>query len=86
MLKINRKKPSKKAIDAIKRKAIKNENRVHVFSSGNMWAIKKEGTSRASRVVSTKTEAEKLARLYVQKGAAKKIISHKNDGSFVELK
>jgi len=79
-------KPSKRAIATIREKASSDGNRIHVVSSGERWAIKKEGASRAIRVLSSKDEALRIAKHLVQNGNAISIISHKKDGTFTRVK
>lgn len=79
-------KPSEKALTILREKAVSGEDRIHVLSIGTKWAIKKEGASRALRVLDTKDKALRLAKNLVRKGDAKSVISHKKDGSFIRIK
>jgi hypothetical protein len=79
-------KPSKKAIAIIREKASSNGKRIHVLSSGERWAIKKEGATRAIKVLSSKDEALRIAKIIGRNGAAKFIINHRKDGSFTRVK
>lgn len=62
---------AKKIISALKR--------THVVKRDSGWAVKKEGTQRASRVFKTKEEAVKGAQKYKKSGSD--VVIHKKDGS-----
>jgi hypothetical protein len=79
-------KPSKKAIAIIRERASSNGKRIHVVSSGERWAIKKEGASRAIKVFASKDEALRIAKIIGRNGEANWIISHKEDGTFKRVK
>ncbi len=53
--------------------------RTHVVKRDSGWAVKKEGTKRASKVHKTKDEAIKDARR--QKKSGSDVVIHKKDGS-----
>src|SRR5208337_802658 len=55
------------------------DGRVHVISRSDGWAVKKEGNTRASRVVKTKDEAVSTARKVASK--ALDVVIHKKDGT-----
>ncbi|MFT3796682.1 DUF2188 domain-containing protein [Flavobacterium sp.] len=56
-----------------------NEKRTHIVKRGSGWAVKKEGTHRATRIY----ESIELAIQYAQKEieAGSDLIIHKTDGS-----
>jgi hypothetical protein len=54
-------------------------NRYHVTKRGDGWAVKKEGTSRASKVHTNKDDAKRDAQKYREKG--NDVVIHKRDGS-----
>lgn len=45
---------------------------------GGRWAVQKDGTRRASRVVDTKSEAEALARAQAKREGAELIVKGRN--------
>ncbi len=53
-------------------------DRIHVVPHEERWAVKREHTSRASVVTSTKTEAYSIARSYAVKNNGEVIIHNKN--------
>ncbi len=79
-------KPSPKALEIIRDKAADNGERIHIVSSGEKWAVKKEGAARATRVLSSKKEAVKVAKTIALNGSTRSIISHKRDGTFIRIK
>ena len=80
------KKPSTSVSSNIKKRARTSENRVHIVSSGDKWAIRKEGATKASKIVTTKEQALSIAKSYVRKGSATGIVSHKKDGTFIRVR
>lgn len=58
-----------------------NKKNIHVVyrSETKDWAVKKEGNKRASKVVSTKREAEDLGRALAKKDKVELVI-HNEDG------
>jgi hypothetical protein len=62
------------------RSDIGTTGRIHVMSSNDRWAIKRDGASRASRVFRKKATAVKNARKIASKTLLD-IIIHKRDGS-----
>lgn len=56
----------------------KKNGKVHVISRQSGWAVKSEGTSRASKIYKTKNEAVKGAKS-TSKG--RDVVVHKKDGS-----
>jgi len=57
-------------------------DRYHVTKRGDGWAVKKEGSSRASKVYKTKEDATKEALKYLEKGSD--VVIHDRDGSIVK--
>ncbi len=58
----------------------KKNNQHHVVPHKDGWAIKKSGTSKASKVTSTKKEAEDLARkISINQGT--ELVIHRKDGT-----
>ncbi len=55
-----------------------NNGRVHVVSSNDGWAVKKEGAKRATVVKSTKVDAVKAANNIK---TAESVVIHKKDGT-----
>ncbi|MHA1613435.1 MAG: DUF2188 domain-containing protein [Candidatus Thorarchaeota archaeon] len=53
--------------------------RVHIIYRGSGWAVKKEGTERAYKILRTQREAEKFAKKNYARGT--EIIVHGKDGS-----
>ena len=51
---------------------------VHIISSDNRWAIKREGTKKASLVVDTKADALRNGRVLKH---VRNIVVHKKDGT-----
>jgi len=62
----------------------KSTERVHVISRDEGWAIKKEGRSRASRILRTKDDAVRSTRTLQSQGHD--IIIHRADGSIENWK
>ena len=60
-----------------------NGKRVHVISRKDGWAVKKEGNSKASKIYSTKSDAERSAS-EISKG--RDVVIHKRDGSIQKWK
>ncbi len=59
------------------------QNRVHVIPSDDRWAVKREGLSRASRVLGNKSKAIEIARELARKDSME-VIVHGSDGSVVQ--
>ncbi len=59
------------------------KNRVHVIPDDGRWAVKREDSSRASRVFRERSEAIELARALARKGAME-VIVHGKDGSVLK--
>ncbi len=55
----------------------------HVVPSGKNWAIKGEGNSRATRIVSTQKEATKIAR-EIAKNQGSEMFIHGRNGKIRE--
>jgi len=53
--------------------------RIHIISRNDGWAVKKEGSSRASRIYESKVSAIRSAKALRQKG--NDIVVHKRDGT-----
>jgi len=62
------------------RRVAAEQNRVHVIPSDDRWAVKREGLSRASRVLRDKEKAIELARSFARKDSME-VIVHGRDGS-----
>lgn len=56
-----------------------NKLRVHVIKRREGWAVKKEGNRIASRVYTSKKDAEEFSRSYGEKGYD--VIVHRGDAS-----
>jgi hypothetical protein len=54
-------------------------SRYHVTKRGDGWAVKREGSQKASKVHKSKDEATKDAQKFREKGSD--IVIHKSDGS-----
>lgn len=52
----------------------------HVVPSDGEWAVKKEGSSQASRVASSQREAIEHAESFAQKQAPSRVVIHGEDG------
>jgi len=61
-----------------------NSKRVHIISRKQDWAVKKEGTSRASKIYSNKYTAIKSAEKLRSTGHD--VVVHKKDGTIQEWK
>ena len=57
--------------------------RVHVISRKDGWAVKKEGNSKASKIYSTKSVAEKIA---IKISEGRDVVIHRRDGSVQKWK
>lgn len=57
-------------------------DKTHVIKRDSGWAVKKEGSSRATKVYGTKAEAVRHASKTAKAGG--QLIIHKNDGSIEE--
>ena len=53
-------------------------NRIHVVPRETRWAVKRENTSRASNVATTKAEAYGIAREYAKKCNGEVVLHNKN--------
>ncbi len=53
-------------------------NRIHVVPRENKWAVKRENTSRASTLTSTKAEAYNIARNYAIQSNGEVIVHNRN--------
>lgn len=53
--------------------------RYHITKRGDGWAVKKEGSQRASKIYDNKEVAKQDAQKYREKGSD--LIIHKRDGS-----
>ena len=77
------KKSSIKAVQSKMSKCTSVENRVHVLTHKNGWAIKREGASKASKVFHTKEAAVNNA---VRLKSARNVIVHKKNGAIASWK
>ncbi|HKJ69260.1 MAG TPA: DUF2188 domain-containing protein [bacterium] len=57
------------------------DDKIHVISKEGRWAVKKEGRSRAYRVLDTKKEAIKTACSITKRKPKWEIVVHKKDGT-----
>ena len=64
---------------ATRRSIRHTSDRTHIISRDKGWAIKKEGNSKASRVLGTKAEAIRDAQRFKRQGSD--VIIHRRDGS-----
>lgn len=53
----------------------------HVVPSGEEWAVKKEGSSQASRVAATQREAIDHAETFARRQAPSRVVIHGEDGT-----
>ena len=58
--------------------------RIHVVSHKDGWAVKKEGSNRASGVFEKKITAVNRAKNLAKKGPQKDVVIHKKDGTIQE--
>ena len=72
---------SKKALRERIKSVSTRKDKVHVLTHDKGWAVKKEGSSRATIISPTKSDAIHKARSIAKKGRGKDIIIHKKDGS-----
>lgn len=79
-------KPSQRAFEIIRNEAANPGKRVHIIASGDKWAVKMAGASRATKIYDTKEEALKRAKSIVKHGNAEVIVNHRDDGSFTIIK
>lgn len=56
----------------------------HVVPSDGEWAVKKEGSSQASRVAATQREAIDHAESFARKQAPSRVVIHGEDGTIKE--
>ena len=56
--------------------------RVHIIYRGDGWAVKKEGTAKAYRILRTQKEAINFAKRNYSQGT--EIIVHRKDGSILK--
>ena len=54
---------------------------VHVIPSKGNWAVKREGTAKASKVYDSQQKAIQGAKSMTRKGTAKEVIVHRKDGT-----
>lgn len=73
------KKSSSRAI-RLQNAAKTNSHRIHVTSRESGWAIKREGSKKASRVYTTQNSAISSARIIVTSGKASKVVIHDRKG------
>lgn len=59
-----------------------DSKRIHITPRLNGWAIRKEGSLRALKVVSDQYKAIEIAQTYVENGLVSKIIVHSKNGEF----
>lgn len=71
-----------KLTEKFRKAASTNSRRVHVVPSKNGWAVKKEGTKRATVVKSTKKGALKAANNIK---SAERVVVHKKDGTIQKI-
>lgn len=57
-----------------------NSGKIHIFTSGDNWVLKKEGAKKVSRIFSTRAEAISQATIQF-KNSGKVLVVHRNDGS-----
>ena len=62
-------------------KASSSKNRIHVISHKDGWAVKREGSAKASGVYDGKDVAINKARSLARRGAAIDVVIHKKDGT-----
>ena len=67
-----------KLTERFSKSASTNSNRVHVVPGKDGWSVKREGSTKASVVASTKAEALRAANSIK---SAERIVVHKKDGS-----
>jgi uncharacterized protein DUF2188 len=60
------------------KKTTRSNKRIHVISRDGGWAVKKEGSSRASKIYSTKDAAVRGAK---KTSKGQDVVVHKKDGS-----
>ena len=72
------KKPSIRTVQSKMSKCRPVENRVHVLTNKNGWAIKREGASKASKVFHTKEAAVNRA---IRLRSARNVIVHNKNGA-----
>jgi hypothetical protein len=58
---------------------MRRKPRVHIIYRGDGWAVKKEGTARAYKILKTQSEAIRFAKRNYVRGT--EIIVHRKDGS-----
>lgn len=56
----------------------------HVVPSDGEWAVKKEGSSQASRVAATQREAIDHAESFARKQAPSRVVIHGEDGTITD--
>lgn len=79
--KATRSSPGKGQIKGALKKVASSGQRVHVISHKNGWAIKREGTNRATKIVHRKKAAVSTAKSIAHKKPATDIVIHKKDGT-----
>ncbi len=60
----------------------KNDNRYHVISRDKGWAIKREGSSKATGVFSTKNDATRASEKFQKQN--NDVVIHNKDGTISE--
>lgn len=65
----------------LRQSSMTNSNRIHIISRGNRWVVKKEGMSRASRILDSKKKAINNAKQKLVLGKTSKIVVHRKDGT-----
>jgi len=81
---VQRKRHDKKSIRSVQNdmKSCKAaSSRIHVIANKNGWALKREGTKRASLVVNTKVDAISRGTRLLNTKSARNLIIHKKDGT-----
>ena len=77
---MNTVKPPREVVLEKLRHVAAEKNRIHVIPDNGRWSVKREGLSRASRVLGDKSEAIELARS-LARGDSMEVIVHGRDGS-----
>lgn len=57
-----------------------SRNNRHVVTSGDGWAVRREGATRASGVYPTQREAESAARRMTHNSGGGEVVTHGSDG------
>ena len=77
---MNTLKPPREIVLEKLRHVAAEKNRVHVIPDNGRWSVKREGLSRASRVLGDKSKAIELARSLARRNSME-VIVHDKDGS-----